>query len=266
MKKTVLITGISSGFGLAMAARLKKDGHTVYGTVRRDVEPLDGVHYLRADVRKEEEVREAVDELIRREGRLDVLINNAGMGIGGPVEFSNEEEINLQMDTNFMGQVRFIKAVLPIMRHQKGGRIICLSSIAGLFGIPYQGYYSASKFAIEGLCQSLRMEVRPHHIDVITIEPGDFCTGFTASRKKGAVTREAAEAYPSLQTAVNSFENDEKTGLKPSYLADKVAGIVTCRSPRCHYVISTLEQKLSLVVKALVPDKLFSRIISSYYN
>lgn len=262
----ILITGVSSGFGLATARRLASDGHTVYGTVRRDVDRLDGVHYLKADVRDDDSVRSAVRELITSEGRIDVLINNAGMGIGGPAEFNSMEDIELQMDTNFLGQVRFTKAVLQYMRRQKSGRIICFSSIGGLMGLPFQSYYSASKFAIEGFCEALRMEVGSHGIKVIVIEPGDFATGFTASRRKGAVNDEAASAYPALYSSVASFENDERTGMKPEHLADRLSHIVTCSHPRYSYVISTFEQKLSIFLKAILPKPLFASILKSYYK
>ena len=262
----ILITGISSGFGLEMARKLSSDGHIVYGTVRREVEMLDGVHYLKADVRNEADALKAAKEVFDNEGCIDVLINNAGMGIGGPIEFCSEEDIKLQMDTNFMGQVRFTKAVLPYMRKASKGKIICFSSLGGLMGLPYQGYYSASKFAIEGFCEALRMEVKQHNIDVVVIEPGDFATGFTAARLKNSVSEEALKAYPGLLKSVECFENEEIEGMKPSQLADKISKIVSCRHPKCSYVISSFEQRLSLLVKAITPPKLFSAILRSYYK
>ena len=260
----ILITGISSGFGLAMARQLSADGHSVYGTVRRDVEQLPGVHYLRVDVRDTVSVQAAVQAVLEAEGCIDVLINNAGMGIGGPVEFAPEEDVKLQMDTNFMGQVRFTQAVLPAMRRQGGGKILCFSSIGGVMGLPFQGFYSASKFAIEGFCEAMQIEVRQHGIQVILIEPGDFSTGFTASRIK-QVTDEAAAAYPSLRQSVSSFEKDEQTGLKPEYLARKVATIIRKKHPKFRYVIATFIQKLSIPLKRLLPARAFVRVLSLFY-
>ena len=124
VKSIVLITGISSGFGLETARLLSQEGHSVYGTVRRVVEPLPNVHYLQLDVRDSEAVKKAVDQIVEKEGHIDVLVNNAGMGIGGPLEFATEEEIRLQMDTNFMGLVHCVDAVLPHMRKQNSGKII----------------------------------------------------------------------------------------------------------------------------------------------
>ena len=261
----ILITGISSGFGLAMARQLAAEGHTVYGTVRRDVEQLPGVHDLRADVRDTASVKAAVDAVLSAEGRIDVLVNNAGMGIGGPVEFAPEDDVKLQMDTNFMGQVRFAQAVLPAMRRQGGGKILCFSSIGGVMGLPFQGFYSASKFAIEGFCEALQIEVRRHGIQVILIEPGDFSTGFTAARIK-QVSDEAAAAYPSLRKSISSFEKDERTGLKPEFLARKVAKIVRKRHPKFRYVIATLIQKLSIPLKRLLPARAFVRVLSLFYG
>ena len=261
----ILITGISSGFGLAMARQLSADGHKVYGTVRRDVEQLPGVYYLRADVRDTASVKAAVATVLEAEGRIDVLINNAGMGIGGPVEFAPEADVQLQMDTNFMGQVRFTQAVLPAMRQQGSGKILCFSSIGGVMGLPFQGFYSASKFAIEGFCEAMQIEVRRHGIQVVLIEPGDFSTGFTAARIK-QVSDEAVAAYPSLRRSVSSFEKDEQTGLKPEFLARKVADIVARKHPRFRYVIATFIQKLSIPLKRILPARTFVRVLSLFYN
>ena len=180
----VFITGISSGFGLETARLLSQEGHTVYGTVRRSVEPLPKVNYITLDVRDQQAVVDAVRQIVEKEGRIDVLVNNAGMGIGGPLEFDTEEEIRLQMDTNFMGLVHCVDAVLPYMRKQSSGKIIALSSIGGLMGLPFQGFYSASKFAIEGYCEALCLETKSFGIKVVVLRPGDFSTGFTDSRKK----------------------------------------------------------------------------------
>ena len=261
----ILITGISSGFGLAMARQLAADGHKVYGTVRREVEQLPGVHYLRADVRDTASVQAAVAAVLDAEGRIDVLVNNAGMGIGGPVEFAPEADVQLQMDTNFMGQVRFIQAVLPAMREQGSGKILCFSSIGGVMGLPFQGFYSASKFAIEGFCEALQIEVRRCGIQVVLIEPGDFSTGFTAARIK-QVSDEAVAAYPSLRESVSSFEKDERTGLKPEYLARKVSKIVSKRHPKFRYVIATFIQKLSIPLKRILPARTFVRVLALFYK
>ena len=202
----VFITGISSGFGFETAKLLSQEGHTVYGTVRRSVEPLPKVNYIQLDVRDRDAVKKAVDKIVEKEGRIDVLVNNAGMGIGGPLEFATEEEIRLQMDTNFMGLVHCVDAVLPHMRKQGSGKIIALSSIGGLMGLPFQGFYSASKFAIEGYCEALRLETQSFGIKVVVLRPGDFSTGFTGSRKKVS-DEEALQAYPIYKAVLPCFHN-----------------------------------------------------------
>ena len=261
----ILITGITSGFGRAMAARLSADGHKVYGTHRKATDLLPGVHYIKADAQNEEDCRDAVQQVLDAEGRIDVFINNAGMGIGGPLEFSSLEDAERQMDVNWMGMVRFLHYVLPAMRRQGGGRIICFSSIGGLMGLPFQGLYSASKFAIEGYCEALRMEVRAHNIQVVVIEPGDFATAFTAQRKSVS-DPEAYEVYKTYAKSLASIEHDETTGLKPEYLANKISKIVTARKPRYNYIISTLEQRLSVLLKAILPPSWFAAILRSYYK
>ena len=261
----VFITGISSGFGLETARLLSQQGHTVYGSVRRSVEPLPNVNYIQLDVRDREAVNNAVQEIIEKEGRMDVLINNAGMGIGGPLEFATEEEIRLQMDTNFMGLVHCVDAVLPHMRQQKSGKIIALSSIGGLMGLPFQGFYSASKFAIEGYCEALRLETKSFGLQVVVLRPGDFATGFTGSRKKVA-NQAALEAYPIYRTAIEKVEHDENGGLKPIVLARKISKIIRKKNPHNGYVVASLEQKLSVLLKRILPAKWFGRILGSYYR
>ena len=261
----VFITGISSGFGLETARLLAEEGHIVYGTVRREVDRLPGVHYLKLDVRDKQAVDETVKQVIEKEGRIDVLVNNAGMGIGGPVEFATEAEIREQMDANFMGLVHCVDAVLPAMRQQKSGKIIALSSIGGLMGLPFQGFYSASKFAIEGYCEALRLETRSFGITVSVVRPGDFSTGFTASRKK-AVDAAVGQIYQTYALSMSKVEHDETNGLKPQVLARRISRIIRSRNPRYGYVVASLEQRLSVFLKRILPAKWFASILGGYYR
>lgn len=261
----ILITGISSGFGKAMAERLCSDGHTVYGTHRRVVDQIPGVHYIAADATDDAQVEKAVSAVIEAEGKIDVFINNAGMGIGGPLEFSTIEDARKQMDVNYLGMVRFLHFVVPAMRKGGGGRIICLSSIGGLMGLPFQGLYSASKYAIEGYCEALRLEVKPFNIKVVVIEPGDFSTGFTATRHCVGDS-EAYEVYSSYKRSLESIEKDENTGLKPEFLASKISSIVSCKRPKYHYIIATFVQRLSVFAKAVLPSSWFAWILKLYYK
>ena len=155
MAKIVLITGISSGFGKATAELLSMKGYIVYGVSRNQREDLTGrIKVLQGDVTDVTSLQKAVSTLVGLEGRIDILINNAGMGIAGSIEESSSADIELQMSTNFMGCVNTIKAVLPAMRRQGGATIVNISSIGGVMGLPFQGFYSASKFALEGLSEA----------------------------------------------------------------------------------------------------------------
>ena len=261
----ILITGITSGFGRAMAQQLNTDGHKVYGTYRKDSPQIPGVTYLKADVQDVESLRAAVDCVMQQEGHIDTLISNAGMGIGGPLEFTSMDDAQRQMDVNFMGMVRLLNLVVPIMRRQRHGHIICISSIGGLMGLPYQGMYSASKFAIEGYCEALRLEVRQFGIHVTVINPGDFFTGFTAARTK-RLPAEAEAAYPGYSNSMKGIESDERSGLQPEFLARRISRIVCKRRPANRYIIATLVQKASVLLKTLLPAKWYDRILAAYYN
>lgn len=261
----ILITGITSGFGRAMASQLSLDGHKVYGTYRRDSDPLPGVTYIKADVQDLESLKNTVTQVVEAEGRIDTLISNAGMGVGGPLEFTSIEDAQRQMDVNFMGMVRLVSLVVPIMRRQQHGHIICISSIGGLMGLPYQGMYSASKFAIEGYCEALRLEVRQFGIKVTVINPGDFSTGFTAQRDK-VDNPDALAAYPGYAKSMQSIEHDENSGLQPDRLALRISKIVHKRNPRNRYIIATFVQKASVFIKKVLPPKWYDKILGSYYK
>lgn len=249
-----------------MSEYFVQKGYAVYGTVRKVQEGNQKYYTLKADVTVKKSVDEAIQTIIKNEGRIDVVINNAGMGISGPIEFSSAEDIKLQMDTNFTGTVNVIQSVLPFMRKQGTGTIINFSSIGGIMGLPYQGFYSASKFAIEGLSEALRMELKPFNINVVVIRPGDFHTGFTSKRKIEVDLNANSPYEMQLRKTMNIIENDETKGMKPDFLAHKICRIIECRNPRAHYTIASLEQKFAVVLKRILPDSWFSGILSSHYG
>jgi NAD(P)-dependent dehydrogenase (short-subunit alcohol dehydrogenase family) len=267
MKKVILITGISSGFGKQTARLLAEDGHKVYGTVRKETEIPEHVSFLRMDLNDLNSIREAVSSVLEKEGRIDVLINNAGMHSGGPVETLPAEYIKLQMDTNFMGMVHLIREVLPLMREQGGGKIINVSSIGGLMGLPFQAYYSSAKFAVEGFSEALRMEVHQFNIKVILINPGDFHTSNSANRRNFMVPEDINDLYhDQFKKTLSIIENDEAKGWDPVILARKMVKIVNCNNPRQRYVIASLEQKLAVVLKYILPGKVFRMILQDHYK
>lgn len=261
----ILISGITSGFGRAMAQRLSADGHKVYGTYRKASDPIEGVTYIKCEVSSDSEVEATVAQVVNAEGKIDAFINNAGTGIGGPLEFCSLEDAKRQMDVNFLGMVRFLHFVVPIMRKQGFGKILCLSSIGGLMGLPYQGLYSASKYAIEGYCEALRLELSKSGVSVTVVEPGDFSTGFTAQRKS-STGPEVHEAYPGYARSLQSIEHDETSGLKPEYLAGKISKIIAAKQPPYNIIIATPMQKMSVWLKTILPRRTFAKILSIYYK
>ena len=267
MKKVILITGISSGFGKETAELLAAEGHSVYGTVRRDVETSPTVSMLKLDLTKIESIRQAVQTIVEKEGRIDVLINNAGMHTGGPIETSPIEHIKLQMDTNFIGMVNLTREVLPVMRKQGGGTIINFSSIGGLMGLPFQPFYSASKFAIEGFSEALRMEVKQFKIKVVLINPGDFHTSNSANRRNFLAPTDSNDPYNQQYLKTMAIiEKDEANGWEPVVLAKKLVKIVESKNPHHKYIIASFEQKLAVALKYILPGKLFAMILEDHYK
>lgn len=264
-KKVILITGISSGFGKQTARLLADKGHLVYGTVRKETEHLPGISYLAMDLTNSGSINEAVKTIIEKEGRIDVLINNAGMHTGGPAETLPDEYLRLQIETNFTGMARLTRAVLPYMRKQGGGKIINFSSIGGLMGLPFQAYYSAAKFATEGFSEALRMEVKKFKIKVVLINPGDFNTNNTSNRRGFLVPATADDPYNFART-LEVIEHEELNGWKPEVLAAKISEIVDLNNPRNRYIISSLEQKFAVFLKWLLPSKLFDKILMDFYK
>lgn len=266
MQKVVLVTGISSGFGKQTAELLAQSNYKVYGISRKPLPVNPGIHQLISDVTVPSSVNQAVETLLKAEGRIDVLVNNAGMGISGSIEESSAEEIRLQMDTNFMGFVHTIQAVLPTMRKQREGKIINISSIGGLMGLPFQGFYSASKFAVEGLSEGLRMELKQFNIKVILVEPGDFHTNFTANRKIIASGGKGSAYESQFSKTISVIEKDENGGLPPLFLARKLLKIIEKKNPCQNYVVATFEQKLAVVLKRVLPGSWFTGILAPHYG
>jgi NAD(P)-dependent dehydrogenase (short-subunit alcohol dehydrogenase family) len=269
MKKVILITGISSGFGKKTAELLAAEGHKVYGTIRNGngTESDNRINIIKMDLTDPESINSAVETVMQKEGKIDVLINNAGMHTGGPVETSPVEHIRLQMDTNFLGLVLLTKAVLPVMRKQGNGLIINFSSILGLLGLPFQAFYSASKFAIEGFSEALRMELNQFNIKIVLINPGDFRTSNSANRKNFLTPTGPSDPYEAqFCKTMAIYEKDEANGRAPEVLARKIVRIVESGNPKQRYIIATFIERLSVVLKPVLPGKVHRSLVQLFYG
>lgn len=269
VRAIVLVTGGSSGIGEACARHLAEQGCTVFAAARSLSEEsfLDEVelHGLSTDVTDEASVARCVDRIVETAGRLDAIVNCAGFGIAGAIEATSIDEAKEQFDTNFFGTMRVCHAALPVLRRQRSGAIVNVSSIAGRIGLPFQGLYSATKFAIEGLTEALRMELKPFGIRVSLIEPGDFRTGFTASRRR--VDGDLGGAYRlTTDRALAAAESDERSGASPERVARLLLRILRDPSPRLRYTVGPLSQRLSVAVKPLLPAGILEREVMRHYK
>ena len=262
----ILLSGVSSGFGREMALRLGKSGHRVYGISRRELNDpelqtiLTG--YIRGDLCEPETAQRAVDTVLAEQGRLDVLINDAGMGIGGALEDTDDGQLHHLMELNFFAMARLCRCALPTMRSQRRGTIINISSLGGLVGLPFQGAYSASKYAVEGYSEALRSEVAPFWVRVLLVEPGDFQTKFTASRK---VVGEGSPYAPYCRRALARIEKDETGGSSPEVLAALVEHLVEREGRRFRYTAGGLGQRLLIKSRGVMGDRLFLCLLRWYY-
>jgi NAD(P)-dependent dehydrogenase (short-subunit alcohol dehydrogenase family) len=218
------------------------------------------------DVDDDESVVRAMKTVVEKAGRLDAVVNCAGFGIGGAIEETSDEEARAIFETNLLGILRVCRAAMPTMRKQGSGRVINVSSIGGRIGLPFQGFYSATKFALEGLTEALRMETRGFGVRAVLIEPGDFCTGFTDSRRLVEASV-SSDAYRTAQEHVLSIvEKDERGGASPDVIAHLVARILLKRSPRVRYTVGPVAQRLAAALKRVLPSKWFEWALSKYYG
>jgi NAD(P)-dependent dehydrogenase (short-subunit alcohol dehydrogenase family) len=267
-KKIVLVTGASSGIGKACAEHLSQKGNVVYGTSRK-AQPGEtrGLYsMMRMDVDDTASVKNCIEELVKREKRLDVLVHCAGNGIAGAVEDTSIEEAKMQFETNFFGAFRVCKTVLPVMRAQGGGTIVLVTSMGGLMTLPFQGVYCASKFAVEGMAESLRMEVRPFGIRIVCVEPGDFHTEFTAHRTKAEASQRNSAYERKFISVMKIYEHEETHGPSPVRIARLVDRIIRGRSGRFHYTVGLFPQRLAIFLKRTLPFPVFEQILKMYYN
>ncbi len=266
-QRVVLITGGSSGIGKAIGTYLSTKEFKVYGTTRnkQNYANFNAFDLIELDVCEPQTIVTAVEEILAKEERIDILINNAGIGITGPIEETPHKEIAKAFETNLHGPIHVIKAVLPQMRLQKSGLIINITSIAGYMGLPYRGIYSSSKGALGLVTEALRMETKDFGVHITNLAPGDFATNIAAGRYHTPI----AESSPYKKGYGNTLQmiNDHvDKGRDPDVVAKKVIKIINAKKPKVHYKVGSPMQKFSLVLKRILPDKVYERLLLNHYK
>ena len=264
--KTALVTGASSGIGEATALKLHELGYTVYGAARR-IDRLQqlatrGIQSLAMDVTDDDSVRAGVEQVVAATGRLDVLVNNAGYGSYGALEDVPLDEARRQFDVNVFGAMRLTQLVLPHMRRQRSGTIVNISSMGGKIYTPLGGWYHGTKFALEGLSDCLRMEVKPFGIDVVVIEPGGIKTEWGDIAAESLLTASGSGAYADQAKAMAKLLAAEanRPRSSPTVIADAIAKAVTARRPRTRYAVGFGAKPL-IGLRRLLPDRAFDAVI-----
>jgi NAD(P)-dependent dehydrogenase (short-subunit alcohol dehydrogenase family) len=260
--RVALVTGASSGIGEATVGKLAEAGFRVFGASRRTPEKTrSGVEHVIIDVCDDGSVRAGVDSILAEAGRIDVLVNNAGFLCAGAIEEIPMVDAKAQFETNYFGVVRMSTAVLPGMRERRQGHIITISSLAGLVPVPFWGHYNASKFAVEGLMETLRHEVRPFGIEVAMVEPGSIKTPFYAQPLAAGID---AYAQPRGR-ALGAMAEFERKAPGPDVVARKVVALATTAHPRLRNKI-TREATQFTLLRSLLPAGAFEAGVRRGFN
>lgn len=266
MNKVVLITGGSSGIGKSIGEFLHHKGFVVYGTSRNPDKVVNSIFPLLAlDVRNAESIKTTIAKIIQVSGTIDILINNAGVGITGPLEEIPMDEIKNNFETNFFGPIEVMKAVLPPMRKQNSGLIINITSIAGYMGLPYRSVYSASKGALELITEALRMEVKSFGIQITNVAPGDFATNIASGRFHAPLIKGSAYEIPYGNT-LKMMDEHVNSGSNPNEIAEAIHAIIQNKNPKIHYKVGAFMQKFSIVLKRILPDKVYEKMLMNHYK
>ncbi len=263
----VLITGGSSGIGKSIGVFLASKGYTVYGTSRTPERytNFESFELLQLDVADVDSINAAVANIEKKHGKLNVLINNAGAGIMGPIEEVPEKEILKNFTTNYFGPINVTKAVLPIMRKQKSGLIINITSIAGYMGLPYRGIYSASKAALEITTEAWRMELKAFNIEMTNVAPGDFATNIAAGRYHAPVL-EGSPYEKIYDKTLKLIDEHVDAGSDPLEMAKVVYKVIKTKKPKVRYKVGAFMQKFSIVLKRILPSKMYEKLLMNHYE
>lgn len=263
-KKVALITGASSGMGKDFSLRLLDEGYIVYGVARRiermsDIENAGG-HVIKLDITNDSSIVATVDQIIKEEGRIDVLINNAGYGSYGAIEDVPIEEAKRQFEVNIFGLARLTQLVLPHMREKQFGKIINISSIGGKMHSPLGGWYHATKHALEGLSDCLRFETKQFGIDVIIIEPGGVETEWRGIALNSAMERSGSSAYSETAKGLKKLFETFKKQASPKVITDLVVKVLRTKKPKARYSAGTAAKPM-LFMRKILSDKMFDNLV-----
>jgi short-subunit dehydrogenase len=264
--KVILITGASSGIGQVTAIELARRGHRVFGSSRKPAAAAaQGITMLPLDVTDSASVEAAVAQLVQQAGRIDVLINNAGAMLFGAAEEVTAAELQAHFDLNLFGVARMVQAVLPAMRAQGNGQIINLSSLGGLTGLPYLSAYSASKFALEGYSEALRLELLPFNIYVTLIEPGGARTESLDRSQQRAAQLLPAYNDGAGKTMARLRADQERSGVAPEQVAQAIAAIVAQPQPPLRKLVGSQAQSIA-TLKRLMPQRIYEALVSRQFR
>lgn len=255
----IIITGASSGIGKVVAERLSNLGHQVIGTSRYNEGSYKNFELFKLDVANDQSVDEFMQKMFKKFSKIDVLINNAGYVMSGPIENITIPEAKQQLDTNYLGVVRMTQKILPHYRANNKGKIINICSMAGQIGMPFQGHYSASKFALEGFVEALRLELTPYNIQVCNINPGDFKTNISANRK---TTEHIGVAYTStFKRMVEIYAKEEFNGANPQQIAKLIANLLSKKSLKTRYTVGKFSQTSAIIFKRIFGSQIFESVM-----
>lgn len=260
VKKTIIITGSSTGIGFALSEFFGKKGYSVYGLSRKNIEnPY--FKTIPTDITDNQQVINAISKILRTENRIDYLINNAGMGMVGAVEDASQEEILSLFNLNLVGSVQLMSAVLPKMREQKFGKIINISSIGSEMGLPFRGFYSASKSALDKVTEAIRYEVAPWNIDVCSLHLGDINTKIAEHRVKSKVSAPYKNIFEKVYASMNAHVN---YGSEPEEVAKYINQLLQKKRWKAHYYFGKFGQKIGVPLKWILPQRLYENLMRKY--
>lgn len=259
-KKVIVITGTSAGIGLSLAEYFGKKGHKVYGLSRKTVEN-NFFTSISTDITEKEQIDKTISQILSQEGNIDILINNAGMGMVGSVEDATKEDITKLFNLNLIGAVQMMSAILPNMRKQQKGQIINISSIGSEMGLPFRGFYSASKSALDKVTEAIRYEVSSWNIEVCSVHLGDIKTNIAENRVKSNISTPYQEIFNKVYNVINSHVND---GSEPIEVARYIDKLLNKKKWKSHYYFGKFGQKIGVPLKWILPQNFYEKLIKKY--